>query len=166
MVCGLPGVGKSTFARRLAERSGFLIMESDALRQVLFDPATYGPTESARLFLAIHTLMGELLAQGVPLIFDATNLREAHRQQVYRVAAAAGATVVPVWVEAPATWVRQRLARRRLSADPADRSEADWQVYLRYRKEAQPILGPHFRVDTSQDLEPALERVLAALASS
>ena len=164
MVCGLPGVGKSTFSRRLAERTGFTIIESDALRRALFNPPTYGPAESARLFRAIHALMSELLVQGNPLIFDATNLRETHRQDVYRVAAAAGATVVPVWVEAPAAVVRQRLARRRLSADPADRSEADRGVYLRYRREAQPILGPHIRVDTSQDLEPALERVLAALA--
>lgn len=163
MLCGLPGAGKSTFAHLLAQRTDILVLESDALRLALFGHPTYSATESARLFQAVHALLGELLARRLPLVFDATNLREAYRQAVYRAAAAANATVIPVWVEAPEPLIRQRFARRDRQREATDRSEATWQVYLRYKKDMEPILGLHIVVDTSRDLGPAVERVLAAL---
>ena len=36
VVSGLPGTGKTFFCRKLAERQPFCILESDAIRKVLF----------------------------------------------------------------------------------------------------------------------------------
>jgi predicted kinase len=56
-VSGLPGTGKSYFCTRLAERLSFLILESDALRKVLFPSPSYSQQESSRIFKASHLLI-------------------------------------------------------------------------------------------------------------
>jgi len=39
MMAGLPGTGKSTLARALAERTSGLVLDKDQIRQALFAPA-------------------------------------------------------------------------------------------------------------------------------
>src|SRR5262245_56818396 len=60
---GLPGAGKSTFARRLAPAVDAAILESDALRRRLFGIPVHSNAESARLFRAIHAAARRLLIQ-------------------------------------------------------------------------------------------------------
>src|SRR3989304_2879376 len=68
VVSGLPGTGKSYFCQRLAERLPFLVVETDALRRVLFPRPSYRASESQRLFATIHQLLAELLEKGIPTI--------------------------------------------------------------------------------------------------
>ena len=91
IVSGLPGTGKSFFCRKLAERLPFLILPSDTLRKVLFPSPVYNEDENRRLFPACHTLVEELLGEGIPVIFDATNLLERHREYLYHAADKTGA---------------------------------------------------------------------------
>ena len=86
VVSGLPGSGKSYLCRQLAGRLPLPIIESDAMRQTLSPSPDYSKDESDRLFRACHNLIGSLLRSGVSVIFDATNLMERHREQIYRIA--------------------------------------------------------------------------------
>ncbi len=160
VVSGLPGSGKSYFCRRLAQELTFPILESDALRKVLFPTPSYTPGESNRLFRAIHRLIEELLGRGIPLIFDATNLMERHRERLYHIADRLGARLILVRVEAPAELVRQRLERRSGGAHPDDRSDADWRVYQRMKSSADRIRRNHFAVDTSRDVAPVIRKIV------
>ena len=160
VVSGLPGSGKSYFSRRLAERLPLPIIESDAMRQILAPKPTYSATESERLFRACHTLIGHLLHKGISVIFDATNLIEHHREQLYRIAERADAKLILVHMEAPPEVVQQRMERRRNGDDPNDKSDADWQVYQRMTATAQKIRRNHFAVDTSKDIAPAIEKIV------
>ena len=160
VVSGLPGSGKSHFCHRLAERLPFPILESDALRKVLFPTPTYSLGESNRLFEACHSLIDGLLRRGIPLIFDATNLIERYREHLYHIADQAGAKLIIVRVEAPTEVVRQRLERRAKRVDPEDRSEADWKVYQRMKSSAQRIRRNHFAVDTSRDITPVIDKIV------
>jgi len=160
VVSGLPGSGKSYFSRRLAERLPLPIIESDAMRQILAPKPSYSPSESERLFRACHMLIGDLLRKGISVIFDATNLIENHREQLYRIAERADAKLVLVRVEAPPEVVQQRLERRRNGDDPNDKSDADWQVYKKMTATAERIRRNHFAVDTSKDIAPAIEKIV------
>ena len=160
MVSGLPGSGKSYFCRRLQERLPFPIVESDALRRALFPSPDYSIRESNRLFHACHLLIEGLLREGIPLIFDATNLVERHREQLYRIADRVGARLLIVRVEAPAELVRQRLEDRFRGADPLDQSEANWRVYQQMRASVQKIRRNHFAVDTSRDITPVIDKIV------
>ncbi len=160
IVSGLPGSGKSYFSRRLAERLPLPIIESDAMRQILSQKPTYSPGESERLFRACHMLIGDLLRRGISVIFDATNLIERNREELYRIADTAEAKLIIVRLEAPPELVRQRMARRQTGIDPDDKSEANWQVYQRMTATAQKIRRNHFAVDTSKDIAPAIEKIV------
>ena len=163
VVSGLPGSGKSYFCRRLASRHPIARLESDALRQALFGQPTHSPEESRRLFAACHYVLERLLGAGIPALLDATNLREVHRRQLYAIADRHGVKLVLVSLRAPAAVVEERLAARARRADPADLSAAGAEVYQRMRSLDEPIGRPHIVVDTSADIEPAVEAVLREL---
>ena len=163
VVSGLPGSGKSYFCRRLASRHPIARLESDALRKALFGQPTHSPEESRRLFAACHYVLDRLLGAGISALLDATNLREVHRRQLYAIADRHGAKLVLVSLRAPAAVVDERLAARARRSDPADLSAAGPEVYQRMRSLDEPIGRPHIVVDTSADIEPAVEALLREL---
>ncbi|MBI4198825.1 MAG: ATP-binding protein [Chloroflexi bacterium] len=160
IVSGLPGTGKSFLARRLAQRVPLAVLESDALRKALAASPTYSPEESLRVFVAIHGLIDALLAEGIPVLLDATTLHEAHREPLYQIAEGRRAWVALVMTIAPSQVVRRRLDVRTQQAHRADSSDADWEVYQRMRYAQEPISRPHYRVDTSRDVTPVLDRIV------
>jgi predicted kinase len=162
VVSGLPGTGKSFFCCKLAERLSFLILASDALRKILFPSPQYKENENKRLFSACHVLIEELLRKGIPVIFDATNLLEHHREYFYRAAERAGAKLILVWVEAPTEVVRQRLLAREKAAMPQYDSEAGWEVYNKMKPRREKISRNHLVVDTSQDITAVIDKIVRA----
>lgn len=159
LVCGLPGVGKSYFSRRLSERLPGVIVESDALRKRLCPSPTYSAQESHRLFTACHRLIEELLGSGITVILDATNLAEQHRERLYQISERLRVKLIIVWVEAPREVILQRLRGRSIGVDPQDNSEADWGVYQRMRVRMERIRRNYFAVDTSRDIAPVIDKI-------
>ncbi len=166
MISGLPGTGKSFFARNLAKQLPFTIVESDAVRKNLFPVPKYTAAESASVFIMCHTLILELLKSGFPVIFDATNLNERNRQVLYHIGASSGARLFLVSVEAPSEVVNQRLQMRKASAYAGEMSDADWQVYLKLKGIAERIRRNHFVVDTSKDITLVIDRLVRAICKN
>lgn len=160
VVSGLPGTGKTHFCTRLAERLPFAMLESDALRKVLFPEPTYTAAESMRLFPSIHLLIDELLKKGIPVILDATNLTEQHRSYLYSIAEHQNARLILVNVKAPAEVVEARLRTRQTDKKPGEKSDADWEVYQAMKPRAEGINRRHYVVDTSQDITPVLNKIV------
>jgi predicted kinase len=160
IVSGLPGTGKSYFSRKLAERLPSAVIESDALRKQLFPTPTYSAEESHRLFNACHRLIEELLGKGIPVILDATNLVEHHREPLYRIARRLGAKLIIVRVEAPRELVRQRLQGRAEGINREDKSDAGWSIYQRMRTRVERISRNYFAVDTSRDITPVIDKIV------
>jgi predicted kinase len=171
MLCGLPGAGKSTLAHRLHHRLPAVVVESDRVRQTLFNPSTYTAEESHRVHMVCHILIGWCLRHYYHVVYDATNLYEYHRQLAYRLAERNRARLLVVEVIASEAVIRERLAPRRredpAAREPGDYSDADWEIYLRMRRRAEPILHEHITLDTSDgNIQPAVERVLEAVRGS
>lgn len=160
VVSGLPGTGKSFFCCKLAERQPFIILASDALRKILFPCPMYDKDENKRFFPACHALIEELLKRGIPIIFDATNLLERHREHLYHIADKTGAKLILVGVEAPPEVVRQRLLAREKGMDPQDDSQAGWGVYQKMKPRKEKISRNYFVVDTSRDITPAIDKIV------
>jgi predicted kinase len=163
VVSGLPGTGKTFFCRKLAEKYTIYIVESDALRKVLFAKPDYTPAESARLFNAIHRLIEWLLKNGVPVCFDATNLSERNREYLYRISDRTGARMILVSVEAPSQVAYQRLRSRKASELSDSKSDADWYIYRQMKPKVEKILRNHLVVDTSRDITPVIDKIIRAL---
>ncbi|MFC1993455.1 AAA family ATPase, partial [Chloroflexota bacterium] len=145
---------------KLAKRIAFIILESDALRKVLFPSPGYDSQESSRLFRACHLLTKELLKKGIPVILDATNLSEYHREYLYSIADHLDVKLVLVRVEAPPEVVYERLKDRKEDANPANKSDADWKVYQQMKPTVQKINRKHYMVDTSRDITPVLDKIV------
>jgi hypothetical protein len=164
LTIGLPGSGKSTFARRLAPQIEAVILESDALRRLLFEAPAYSRSESRRLFDALHETARQLLLAGRNVIIDATSLSESDRQPAHDVAAQTGARLLLLRFSAPEAVIKQRLARRLDAPDPLDSSSAGLRVYRSMAARAQAPSSGHWDIDTSNatEVEGALSRVVEA----
>jgi predicted kinase len=160
VVSGLPGTGKSYFCNKLAERLPFIILESDALRKIIFPRPSYSPPESSHLFGAVHLLIERLLQKGIPLILDATNLSERHRERLYNIADRLDVKLILVRVEAPAKIVQERLKARQEDANPGNKSDADWGVYQKMKLSSQKIGRNHYAVDTARDISPVIDKIV------
>lgn len=160
LLSGAPGTGKSHLARALAERHPFAHMDSDRLRRALFKRPSYTQAESSRLFAAYHEVMDRLLARGVSVVCDATNLKEAYRRPLYHIAEKRNARLVVVHVHSPREVVERRLDRRSRGPGPWDESEAGHDIYERMSAEAEPIQREHIVVDASGEISGAVDRIL------
>lgn len=158
VVSGLPGTGKTHFCQQLRQRLSAIILESDALRKILFPQPTYSPKESSYLFRLCHLLIDKLLSRGIPVILDATNLSERNREFLYSIAEKQKAKLILVRVEAPPDVVKERLQSRRY--DPQTKSDADWEVYQRMKSSVDRIRRQHLAVDTSRDITPVIEKIV------
>lgn len=158
VISGLPGTGKSYFSNKLAERLSIIVLESDALRKILFPSPTYSLVESSRLFRAIHLLIERLLQKGISVILDATNLSERHRERLYNIADRLNAKLILVRVEAPTTVVQERLEAREKGLVQS-KSDAGWDVYQKMRPTVERIWRTHYAVDTSRDIAPVIDKI-------
>lgn len=159
LLSGLPGTGKSYLAWRLAEKFPLVIVESDRVRKTLFPEPTYSAEESQTVHRTCHRLVAYFLEQGRDVLYDATNLGEFHREFVYHIAEEKGARLVVVRTVAPPQVVEKRLSHN----SERGASEANWEVYLELAKNEEPIARPHLVVDTTQDADQALAKVLRAI---
>jgi predicted kinase len=166
MLTGLPGTGKSHLARILAEVLPFAIIESDQVRKILFPQCAYTAEESRWVHRTCHALMEKLLRKGVRVIYDATNLHERHRELVYRLAEGTGVKLIIVKVVAPERVACDRLQiRHGTPEEDGVSSDADWQVYRRMSHQVDPIGRNYITVDTSEDLRPAVTKLLRLMRS-
>jgi aminoglycoside phosphotransferase family enzyme/predicted kinase len=138
LVGGLPGTGKSTLARGLAERAGLCVIRSDVVRKELAGPACgeQGPSAfgegiytaewTERTYAECLRRAEGLLFEGRRVLVDANFREEARRRTFLEAATRWGVPGVFLVCQAEPDVVRQRLASRR-----DDASDADWTVYLK-----------------------------------
>lgn len=166
VMVGLPGSGKSHLAREVKRRFPATVLDSDALRQALFEKPEHTKAEHRRLFPAVHALMARLLERGVSVIVDATNLKEANRRPYYRLAEDYNARLLLVRTWAPKREIRRRLAARDQGRNAADRSTATLEVYEKMLADVECIPRRHISVDTSKDIGPVVDKILRDLSAS
>ncbi len=162
VMVGLPGTGKSTLARAVAQVLPAAVVESDLIRKTLFQPPTHSGPESEFVHRVAHAILERLLRRGIPAISDATNLLEFHRELLYHIARQCEAGLLVVQVVAPEPVIRQRLEQRQTARTPHDLSEATWEVYRRMQKSQEAIRRPHITVHTDGNLTEAVAKVVRA----
>ena len=160
VLCGLPGTGKSHFARELAARAPFVWLSSDRTRKLLVAHPQYSRREHRRVFAAMHVLTRGYLRDGYSVVFDATNLNEGVRAPLYEAAEAVGVDPLIIRFTAHPDLVRERMAERAEGIADAGQSDADWEVYSRMAVSDLPVPRPHILVRGPEDMPGALEKAL------
>ena len=151
-ICGLPGSGKSSVARIVAQRIGARHLNSDRIRRELFAVRTYADDESRTVYQALFGRAAEALAAGENVVLDATFMKATHRQPIWDLARDVGAELHLIWVTCTPAVAEARLATR-----VGDVSEADINVYRLLAAQFEPIAERHTQIDNSAGL-PQLEQ--------
>lgn len=159
-LCGLPGTGKSHFARELVARAPFVWLSSDRTRKLLVARPQYSRREHRRVFAAMHVLTRGYLRDGYSVVFDATNLNEGVRAPLYAAAADVGVDPLIIRFTADPDLVRERMAERAEGIADAAQSDAGWEVYSRMAVADLPVPRPHILVEGPEDVEQALEEAM------
>jgi predicted kinase len=163
ILSGLPGTGKSHFAEELSRQVPCLVLGSDRLRKSLNSRPSYSGGESARLFTAIRRIIPEYLGRDVPIVFDATNLAESHRQPLCSIADHMEACVQIVGFTASPAVIRRRLEKRESTPDSNDYSDATRAVYRRLASTEEPIHQDHLLISSSKDVPDVIATVVSMM---
>lgn len=159
VVCGLPGVGKTTVSTELAERTGDELRRSDVVRSdVVVDPST--PEEIRRVYDELFERARQRLSTDGGAVLDATFGRTELRDCAATAAEREGLPVRFVVVECEPSVVRERIAAREDNA-----SDADFAVYREPRETFEPLTRSHAVVDNSGHLAATRGQVAELLRS-
>ena len=117
VVCGLPGAGKSTFARAHFGDSGHKRVNRNEIRRMLYTMTTFGERWQAELFdereeaLVKHVerrIIEHLLHEGQKVLIDNTSVTTASRSAYVKMAQQARKRVGVVFLSTPVSTCLQR----------------------------------------------------------
>jgi aminoglycoside phosphotransferase family enzyme/predicted kinase len=169
LVSGLPGTGKSTLARSLAEQAHFEVIRSDVIRKEIFTAETseqtgslYTSDRTQRIYEECLERARRLLQAGRRVIVDATFQREEDRLTFLQSAIDCGCRAMWLECTAPAEIAKQRIESRH-----GDASDADWSVYQLVSSRWQPASEQtgrfHQRIETGLPGESASDAAMIVL---
>jgi len=154
VVCGLPGVGKTTVAEDVAERVDGRLLRTDVVRKELFPDPEYTAAEARRVYAEMFERARETIERGRNVVLDGTFRDERDRDRAAELSESLDAEFRLVKVECAESVVRERIRQRE-----DDASDADFDVYAMYRDRFDPISGDHVTVDNSDGIEETAEQV-------
>jgi len=144
IICGLPGVGKTTVAKELAPLLNGVILSTDKIRKELFSKPMYGRRER-RLIYDVMILVAKYLDMvGINCILDATFTRESSRREIKKKLGLASKDIHILECICPEDIVLSRLRQRK-----NDYSDADFSVYRKMKRIYENVRGEHMTIDTS-----------------
>ncbi|MBN8852033.1 MAG: hypothetical protein BGO55_26375 [Sphingobacteriales bacterium 50-39] len=157
LVMGLPGSGKSYFARQLAALTGAEYINSDKVRRVMLEAATYSDKEKWMVY--DEMLRMAVVAAGRDVVLDATFYTQALRMAFTRALEETG-RVAFIEVVADEALIRERLRRPRRDSD------ANFEVYKEMKELWEPLSEPHLVLrSTNENIDSLLDQAMEYIHS-
>ena len=149
IVCGLQGTGKTTIGKKIAEKTGAILLRTDAIRKELIEYPTYSEDEKSRVYEEMFSQAKELLKTKTTVILDATFAEKQNRQLAKKIAEKTGHGFKIIEVKCSS----EKIIKTRLRKRFKDESDARYGQYLKYKKIFNPIVEKHIIIDNSGELE-------------
>jgi predicted kinase len=108
MLYGYPGAGKTYYARQLCEELQAAHVNSERVRQELFDDPRYDAQENQIVKQLMTYMTEEFLSAGLSVVFDANAMRQSSRRELRELARRHKAETVLVWfqIDADSSYMR------------------------------------------------------------
>ncbi len=145
VVCGLPGVGKTTVAERVADHVDGRILRTDVIRKDLFEDPQYTDSETEAVYAELRRRARDCVAEGSAAVLDATFADARFRDDVREMAERIADGFELVEVECEEAVVERRIERR------DGISDADFEIHLHFKELYDRIEADHVVVDNSGD---------------
>ena len=145
IVSGLPGSGKSYFARALAQRLGASYINSDIIRNEEGARGKYSISDKVRIYKIMAERASENISAGKSVVVDGTFYMNAMVRLFMTLSTTLSIPIHFILVVADEDLVRQRLSR------PRQDSEADFNVYLKIKERLEPLQIPHLTIQSGED---------------
>ena len=144
-VFGLPGSGKSTFARGLSKRLKIRHFNTDIIRHVLNMRQQYDSESKERVYKVLLKEAQSELSQGRSVIIDGTFYTRKLQNSIKDLAEEFNIQAKWIEVFADEDVIRERIARKR------QYSEADYKVFQMIKATFEPLLETHLKLDSGKD---------------
>ncbi|PSP55014.1 kinase [Halobacteriales archaeon QS_1_67_19] len=154
VVCGLPGVGKTTVAEDIADRLDGRLLRTDVIRKDILSDPQYTEEESRTVYGEMFDRAQGTVESGRSVVLDGTFKDTGYRNRAVELSEALDADFELVKVECAEDVVRNRIRSRQ-----DDASDADFEVYTMYRDSFDPISRDHLTVDNSAGLDETVRQV-------
>lgn len=157
VVCGLPGTGKSTVANVIAKKVKGIVVNTDVIRKKLFLRPTYERWEKALVYKVMFLVADYLLKIKRVCILDAVFPRKSQRKTAKEIAEKNNTKIYFVECVCNEDVIKERMKRRFKRKEVSD---ANFEIYLKLKKEWEPIKFKHFIVDTTHGSREAAKLLL------
>ncbi|MDR3553221.1 MAG: AAA family ATPase [Syntrophobacteraceae bacterium] len=177
VLCGLPGSGKSTWAKKMAEIFDLPLFSSDEVRKdlpeyrhhsgpVAFGAGIYRPETRGRAYSRLLSAVQAELKKGRSAILDATFSKRKWREEAVRLAGDLDANILFLECVSSQNTLLERLGRREGEGGPSDARREHLPGLM---QEFEPLDEPppenRMRIDTEAPLEAGLASVLSTIYS-
>ena len=152
LVVGLPGSGKTTFARALSTAISAKHLNSDIVRSNAGRRGHYDTAYQAATYNEMLNRTEDYLKNNQQVVIDATFYKNIFRQPYQLLAEKYDAEINWIEVKADEETIKKRVSKKR------EYSEADFEVYKKIKEDYEPITTPHLVLWSDQlDLEDMVQ---------
>ena len=137
MVTGLPGSGKTYFAKALTDSIGGLHINSDIIRKKRHKYPTYAASDKAAVYKAMFEKVCQALNSGQTVVLDATFSLQQYRHPYFDFADENQIPLRLMVIEATERTIAKRLQQKRPDSD------ADYEVFKKIKSEFEPLTREH-----------------------
>ena len=160
MVMGLPGSGKSYFAKRLAKEIDALYLGSDEIRKEIGLMGSYHLDNKLSVYEEMFKRAKRINKSGRSLVLDGTIYLQQVRGPFIFLAKSLSWKLSIIHIKADEALISKRLSK------PREDSDADLKVYQKIKSEFEPIREPYLLIQSKDgSLQENAEKALKYIHS-
>ncbi len=145
IVFGLPGTGKSYFARHLSQEIDAVYLSTDEVRLHMKKQGRYDEKDKQLVYDRLEEMMSEHLKKGETVIIDGTFHEQRRRDQFSGKAHELRQPIFFIEMQSREETVKERVEQKR------EYSEADYSVYKMILDKFEPLGIPHLQLESDRD---------------